>query len=105
MTATKYYPPEFDPEIFAVPDPPPHVAAKVLEAARAADERVERFYRENPNAAEIDDRRNREIHERARQYREEQASADEAAGHHREAAADDEEVPPPGDTPEGSTEP
>ena len=66
MTATKHYPPEFDLEIFAIPDPPPQIAAKVLEAARAADERVERFYRENPDAAEIDDRMNREKHERAR---------------------------------------
>ena len=36
MTATKHYPPEFDPQIFAIPDPPPQIAAKVLEAARAA---------------------------------------------------------------------
>ena len=70
MASAKHYPPEFDPAIFTTSNPPPPITSEVLEAVRAADERVERFYRENPNAAEIDDRMNEEIRERARRYRE-----------------------------------
>lgn len=69
MASAKHYPPDIDPTIFTISDPPPPITQEVLDAARAADERVKQFYRENPNAAEIDDRMNEEIHERARRYR------------------------------------
>ena len=65
------YPPDADPEIFTVADPPPMITPEIMDAVRAADERAARFYRENPNAAELDDQANEKIHRWARKAREE----------------------------------
>ena len=71
MSSVKHYPRDIDPEIFDVSDRPKPLTPEVEAAARAAAERVERFYRENPDAAEIDRRLNDELFETVRRARDE----------------------------------
>ena len=72
MSSVKYYPRDIDPEIFKWSDLPQPITPEVEAAVRAATERRERFYRENPDAAEIDRRLNDELHEQARRFRDEE---------------------------------
>ena len=72
MSSVKYYPRDTDPGVFDVSDRPQPITPEVEAAARAAAERVDRFYRENPDAAEIDRRLNDELHARVRRFRDEE---------------------------------
>lgn len=69
MSSVKHYPSDVDPEIFEWSDRPQPITPEVEAVARAAAERRERFYRENPDAEEIDRRLNDELHEQVRRFR------------------------------------
>lgn len=69
MSSVKRYPRDVDLGDLDVSDPPRPMTPELEAACRAADERVGRFYRENPDASEIDRRLNDELHARVRQFR------------------------------------
>ena len=71
MSSVKRYPRDIDLGILDVSDPPRPMTPELEAACRAADERVSRYYRENPDAAEIDRRLNDELFETVRRAREE----------------------------------
>ena len=68
MSPVKSYPSDLDPGLFAVSDAPlPQVTPEEQAVVSAATERAERYYRENPDAEEIDRQLNDELHAAARQ--------------------------------------
>lgn len=69
MSFVKRYPRDIDLGVLDLSDGPQPITPEIEAAARAADERVERFYRENPDAAEIDLRLNDELHAQVRRFR------------------------------------
>lgn len=63
----KSYPSDLDPGVFAVADDPlPQVTPEEQAVVSAATDRAERYYRENPDAEEIDRQMNDELHATAR---------------------------------------
>lgn len=69
MHDVKRYPSDIDLGVLDVSDPPRQITPELEAACRAADERVSRYYRENPDAADLDRRLNDELHARVRRFR------------------------------------
>ena len=69
MSSVKRYPRDIDLGVLDVSDRPQPLTPEIEAAARAADERVSRYYRENPDAADRDRRLNDELHAQVRRFR------------------------------------
>lgn len=63
MSPVKSYPSDLEPGVFAVADGPlPQATPEEQAVVSAAAESAERYYRENPDAEEVDRRLNDELH-------------------------------------------